>query len=1405
MAKSPRIMIASLTSKNDKSRNKAEQLRAAYQREPALHQKILQIKALLFHMQRKGDFVSGLARSSLRAPDNKKFNAANLNPILERLLEKKLLTKDFNCAPSVLHAIAADAVKKENADFILSTLKHFYGYTQNYEPALKGSFFNTRAIHVAVHLNKLQPFLNDGNAKPEQCEVLFRHLHAAFYAYFLDPAWMKSRHPVIQLYLLSVKLCGFYANIPAWPPDLLQWIRLVIDNDCIDMAIKHKLDGVPLLMSRLLLLSLAFNKLAELKQHLPHFSDKHYFRFEIQGALAFLNDNKKNAIQYYEQANKLFKVLSNKDEWLSANLHGIFYVLALLQQAPDFKKAIIAIASLRAIRMHDALPAILETLLYLKRLDHAGAVTYYKDARHQMECAPTVFPLVQGLLDWTAVLLTPEDAGKLTQSAQEKFKLYHDFSHPLVAQLYLELIEIQNEKDEKVRYFFDELFPLGQFRFMNLVPIKRAWEYAVDQLRQILIDKDDPASTLAVVRDRRLVWLVDPKSQQIEVAEQTLAKNGLWSAGRAIALKRLHDHDPKLDYLTPHDRLAIRSLRRKTFGWQSQEHFFWDQQETLTALIGHPLVFHGENRQIPIELVKGEIELQIEKTGRGYHFTLSKYSTVPTVFLESETANRYRVITLTEEAVSIGKILSKEGMTVPFEAKAQVIEMICHAKNAIQIQSDVADEELPIIAGDSTPRVQLLPVPGGLNVNLWIRPLGEEGAYYAAAQGTRSFIAKRTTAEGEVKNKVVRNFEEEQQNIQAVINQCGTLAQCDQQTNEWHFDEIEQSLELLQELDLYKKDQALIIEWPKGQALKVKKTLSAKNLSLSIKGSGYWFEYEGEINIDDEQVLDIKKLLDLLGQSRGRFIPLANGEFIALTERFKRQLDDLRARSESNKIYHLGTSCLQELAEEVGVLQEDQAWTAHLEELKAMEKHPVVVPPTLQAELREYQMAGFTYLSRLAHWKIGVCLADDMGLGKTVQAIALLLEHAPEGPCLVVAPTSVCFVWQEELAKFAPTLKAHTFYSAEDREVLIKQLGKMDILICSYGLLLSSEYLLEKAWQMTILDEAQAIKNSGTKRWKCVTRLNSRCRVALTGTPIENHLGELWSIFRFLNPGLLGSLAFFQERFSDPIERFHDPIAQRALKNLISPYILRRTKSEVLLELPPKIEQHILIEPTAEEMAFYEAVRIKALERIQQIDAENKNKRFSILAEISRLRQACCDASLVDEQIVITSSKLKTFLMLVKNLIDNQHKVLIFSQYVRYLSKIKTVLEQEAIIYQYLDGTTTMKERQRVVEAFQAGEGDLFLISLKAGGTGLNLTAADYVIILDPWWNPAVEDQAADSAHRMGQLRPVTVYRLIMKNSIEEKIVALHKDKKDLAADLLNGSDLSGKLSEEALVGLITG
>jgi SNF2 family DNA or RNA helicase len=359
-------------------------------------------------------------------------------------------------------------------------------------------------------------------------------------------------------------------------------------------------------------------------------------------------------------------------------------------------------------------------------------------------------------------------------------------------------------------------------------------------------------------------------------------------------------------------------------------------------------------------------------------------------------------------------------------------------------------------------------------------------------------------------------------------------------------------------------------------------------------------------------------------------------------------------------------------------------------------------------------------------------------------------------------------------------------------------------------------------WQVIVLDEAQAIKNMETKRSRAAMSLNGRFKLLTTGTPIENHLGELWNLFNFILPGLLGSLESFNRRFALPIERFGDPVARRKLKKLIRPFILRRNKAQVLKELPPRTEITLQVEMNSEELAFYEAMRRQALEKLalnRQVSTrkrkgkeadtvpvtKNNAKGYTvkILAEIMKLRRACCNPRLVMPESDIESSKLLLFEKVVDELLENRHKALVFSQFVGHLQIIRSFLDKKKIDYRYLDGSTPVKQRAREVDAFQAGQGDLFLISLKAGGLGLNLTAADYVIHMDPWWNPAVEDQASDRAHRIGQVHPVTIYRLITQHTIEEKIVRLHQEKRDLANSLLAETAISSRISVEELLHLI--
>jgi SNF2 family DNA or RNA helicase len=505
------------------------------------------------------------------------------------------------------------------------------------------------------------------------------------------------------------------------------------------------------------------------------------------------------------------------------------------------------------------------------------------------------------------------------------------------------------------------------------------------------------------------------------------------------------------------------------------------------------------------------------------------------------------------------------------------------------------------------------------------------------------------------------------------------------------------------------------------------------------------------------------------------------------------------------RFHPLATLGLEDFVDEVGKLKADKHWKEHIQKLKEVQDLKPELPSTFQAELRDYQMDGFCWLARLAHWGVGACLADQMGLGKTVQALAVILRNAHAGPTLIIAPTSVCMNWVSEAQKFAPTLNIMQF-SGANRQKLLDGLQPLDMLVCSYGLLQQeevSQMLAQVQWQTIVLDEAQSIKNMATKRSQAAMNLKANFKVLTTGTPIENHLGELWNLFRFINPGLLGSFESFNQRFANPIERYQDKQARNKLKKLIQPFLLRRTKNQVLSELPSRTEILLHVELSKEEKAFYEALRRQAISKLTESNADAGQKHLQVLAEIMKLRRACCNPSLVMPDTELSSSKLQLFGEVLGELLENRHKALVFSQFVDHLHIIRDYLNSQGIKYQYLDGSTPMAERKRSVDAFQAGDGDVFLISLKAGGTGLNLTAADYVIHTDPWWNPAVEDQASDRAHRIGQQRPVTIYRLVAKDTIEDKIVELHHHKRDLADSLLEGTDMSGKISTEALLQLI--
>ncbi len=568
-----------------------------------------------------------------------------------------------------------------------------------------------------------------------------------------------------------------------------------------------------------------------------------------------------------------------------------------------------------------------------------------------------------------------------------------------------------------------------------------------------------------------------------------------------------------------------------------------------------------------------------------------------------------------------------------------------------------------------------------------------------------------------------------------------------------------------------------------------------------------WLNLEVDTgDIGPEELRDIlrdyRKKIPFYRRKDGSFLSLEGGSLEALSEMAegmelgKSFFETRRARVPAFRAWYLDS-----LLREHGDLRfsRDERFREMMHDLRSSEDAGAAVPEELENVLREYQKTGFGWLEILDRYGFGGILADDMGLGKTLQVITLILfekkRREKEGkdpmPSLVVCPASLVYNWEHEVKEFAPELSVRAVAgNAEDRRKAIALAKDTDVLVTSYDLLKRdiSAYG-DMAFRYEILDEAQYIKNARTKSAGAVKAVSSISRFALTGTPVENRLSELWSIFDFLMPGFLGSSRRFKTAYEIPVMRGEDPEAAGRLRRLIHPFVLRRLKSDVLKELPEKLEKVIYSAAEGKQDKLY---RLEAEElRKRLTDGSGDNNRFEILARLMRLRQICCDPSLCYEDYKDGSAKLETCLALVKSAAESGHKILLFSQFASMLAIIRGRLTEEGIGSYLLTGQTPAEERSRTVSAFLEDDVPVYLISLKAGGTGLNLTSADIVIHYDPWWNLAAQNQATDRAHRIGQKRQVTVYRLIMKGTIEENIVRL-QDSKKMLADTVVGETAGG-------------
>jgi superfamily II DNA or RNA helicase len=888
--------------------------------------------------------------------------------------------------------------------------------------------------------------------------------------------------------------------------------------------------------------------------------------------------------------------------------------------------------------------------------------------------------------------------------------------------------------------------------------------------------------------------------------------------------RRLRDDDVDSDALedlaSPSERAVLEILSEPPYYRRNDD----PVARALDHLVGHPRVYvKVKTKVLPLVVRRaqvalamrgkddGSVELGLSIEGKllgtaDEDALAASGGTLAQWVQLDEAAGRATVATIDRRVGEVWLALRKHGRVLPAEATAALAERLPALTAVLPVDADASMLGREI---EAEPRLLLRLVPdGGDGIDAWVGVRVLPGAPVQAIGRGAELITARVNGERVCAR---RQLDDERTWARTLLEPlASTLARV---VDPFVFQVAgEPALELIEGLPALAD--RVEIEWPAGRERRVHAAGVAK-LSFRVTQGRDWFGLDGQVDAFGLAV----PLAELLAAWRAgqRFVRVGERDWLHLTEELRARLGLVANVTHATR-HGLEVPALAApaLAEQLPELAAPPRWAELVAKARAAARLVPAPPGALGVTLRDYQVAGFEWLARLAAWAPGACLADDMGLGKTIQALALLETRAALGPALVVAPTSVCFNWMREIARVAPGLRAR---QARETDVLPAELGPGDVYVVSYGVMARDlEALKARHFATLVLDEAQALKNPASQRARAVLELDAGFTLALTGTPLENRLAELWSLYRVIAPGLLGSWEGFRERYALPIERDDDRERRAALARLVRPFLLRRLKQEVAPELPPREEVRVDVALSPEERSLYERERLMALTQLGQVSGPVKaavaaaaarapgkghDARFQVLAALTRLRQLACHPRLVDPASTLSSSKLERMVELVGELRDEGHRALIFSQFTSLLALVREALDQEGIAYLYLDGATPAPERQRLVDAFQAGEGVVFLISLKAGGTGLNLTAADNVIHLDPWWNPAVEDQASDRSHRIGQTRHVTIYKLVALGTVEEKIVAMQEDKRALVAGVLEGTGVARAASTNELLALL--
>ncbi len=902
---------------------------------------------------------------------------------------------------------------------------------------------------------------------------------------------------------------------------------------------------------------------------------------------------------------------------------------------------------------------------------------------------------------------------------------------------------------------------------------------------------------------KRIAYYIKGKELQA-VVEQNLMDDGAWHDGKLLSLSMMattgYESMDNADIA-----IASQMAKEKPQGISDVDILVPYLYNTGRLYYGN--YYHGIGT--PVEIIKEEPYLEFEGKGSVIEISTNVSRTdtgeirLHTVIMDSQTS--FRLISTNVIQRSVIKSMLQIGK-LPSSALMSAKKTIESLKGIIEIRECILDL-------DSQPSVLS---KGVLAVR--VSPEGNEYHIKITATALEDGVARFVPAEGEavvydevdgLTHCVNRNIPVEYSNFKQIHTFLYERSKAEVLDGyNYKIWSLEGLLLLL--AYVYDNRDKYFVEWPEGSPLKFRGDIKSSDIDIVVKSDMEWFTVEGEVIISGKKyaLSDLVNLCCMDGIEG--FIKLSEDEYIRMSEKLKKHIALMNAFPMDN------TKKRQVAKFQVGALAKtleglkahvDGEYTQFLSRTKEAFDIDPALPEAITAQLRDYQLEGYKWMCRLDAWGAGACLADDMGLGKTLQALCFLAHMADKGASLVIAPKSVVLNWVTELQKFTKGLNVIVLNNSAKRDADIKASGPNDIILCTYGLLATeADILKKKEWNVICLDEAHQIKNRQTISSHTVMEMKSKSRVILTGTPLQNNLSELWNLFQFINPGLLGPWPYFRDSFMIPtLDNEHKAL----LKDMTQPFILRRTKRDVLKELPEKLLNNHYVEMTEQESKVYEEMRRQAEVKFKRHKTKEEKKEAATLdlnffTELMKLRQAACSMRLVYQHWVEPSSKIVALMEILDNILqDKDNNVIVFSQFTSFLDVIKPEFKKRELDYLYLDGQTPLEKRQQVVSDFQEGKCHLFLSSLKAGGLGINLTAANYVILLDPWWNPAIENQAMDRAHRIGQKRVVSVIRLISSQTIEEKIMRLHETKQHLSDDILDGTAESYKLTYEDVMDMV--